>query len=125
MMAASPVEERLAALSLQLEAVLRQLHELQKENLALRRQLEAARGFQQHQPYALQATPPSLAPLPGPLPLAPLPTPQFSPVKPLGPSVMAVDADSSLGVREREVGSTPDAKRPSAVRALVVDGPNV
>ena len=61
-----PWEEQLATLTDQLAELLQENRELRKEVGNLRRQVEAARGLQQHQPYALSSVPPQPA-----APLAP------------------------------------------------------
>ena len=60
-------QTQMEVLTTQLGQLLEEVRALRKENSELRRQVEAARGLQQHQPYALS-------------PLVPLPQPQFSPM---------------------------------------------
>ena len=77
--ATSPLESQLATVTSQLVRVtaqmsqlLQEVQALRKENSELRRQVESARGLQQHQPYVIPS-------------LTPLPTPVFSPVRPVLP----------------------------------------
>jgi hypothetical protein len=111
------VEEQLAALVAQIAALSAEVRELHKENMQLRRQLEAARGVQQHQPYAVPPLQPPLTPTA----LCPLPPPNFPPVPP-SPGDITMDT-STLGSRPRELGNSPEAKRPSgAARTLALSG---
>jgi hypothetical protein len=54
----APLLAQLAIMTARLEAMHHDMQELRKENSALRAQVEAARGLQQHQPYALSRLPP-------------------------------------------------------------------
>ena len=113
------VAEQLAALVAQIGALSAEVRELRMENQQLRQQLVAVQGAHQPQPYQHQpylATSP-----PRPLtPLCPIPMPRFSSV-PASPGDTAMET-SALGLRERERGTTPDAKRVSgAARTLVLE----
>ena len=66
----SSMEVQLTHLTVQVGQLLQEIRELRKENSELRRQVEAARGLQQHQPYASTSS------------LVPIPAPSFSPVRP-------------------------------------------
>jgi hypothetical protein len=104
-----------ASLVTQLTALTQEIRELRRENLELRRQLDSARGVQQHQPYAL----------------APLPTPCFSPVHPPGSRTRVVgDLSPAVGLAEAGYGddvimSSPqddkDSKRPRRALAPELD----
>ena len=112
------VAEQLAALVAQIAALSNEVRELRNENAQLRRQLEAARGPPQPQPYQHQpyTVPSALRPL---TPLCPLPSPSFSSVPP-SPGDTVMDT-STLVSRGREGGHTPEAKRPSgAARTLLM-----
>jgi hypothetical protein len=129
----SSMAAQMAALVTQMGALTEEIRELRQQNVELRRQLDLARGIQQHQPYAV-------APLP------PLPTPAFSPVRPArtraagdlspgmaippvmydaaGEVVMSsdsppVDADRKRGRRALDLGvpAVPSTEMPDAVPA--------
>ena len=89
------------------------IEELRAELRALRRENELLRRAQ-----VTQLTPVAAA-------LPPLPMPSFSPVRPAPTTGTTEDMlldPSAVGLRSREQGGTPDAKRvPGVARALVVD----
>ena len=118
--AATPdMTQQLAALVAQIAALTEEVRELRKENARLQQQLELTRGptppqLYRHQPYTVSPRGPTT-------PLCPIPVPSFPPLPP-SPGDTVMDT-TNLGSRERELGSTPEAKRPSlAARALKMPG---
>ena len=85
------VELQLAALVAQVGALSQEIRELRRENVELRRQLDVARGVQQHQPYAVASLPP-------------LPAPEFTPVRPASQARPRIAAELS-----------PESSNPPAV----------
>ena len=96
------MERQLLALTNEVSKLAQELREVRRENAELRRQLDAYRGVQQHQPYAV-----SLPPLPLP--------PVFTPVRPVGPSRTRTAGDLSPagGDEGLHPGSGADVHMPS------------
>ena len=92
------MEDKLSLLTVQVAELLEELRAVRKENAALRRQVEALRGLQQHQPYASAR----------PQPLPSLPSPRFSPL-PAVPRSEDPEAFLPLTVRVVEPGRSRTA----------------
>jgi hypothetical protein len=110
-----PGEAQLTALTAQVGQLLEEMRCLRRENAELRRQLEAARGVHQHQPYAL-------SPLP--------PVPAFSPLRPAVPvrtrmagELTPEPSDPNIdGMQDTVMPSPPvDADTKRARRSLAVE----
>ena len=115
----TPLVGQLAALTTQVGQLLQEIRELRRENAELRRQVEAARGIQQHQPYALTSLPP-------------LPTPNFSPIRsaPMNKARMAgeltpeskdLPMDGACGGDVGMTSPSVDVESKRARRSLEVD----
>jgi hypothetical protein len=109
----SPLEAQLAALTAQMGQMLQEIRELRKENAELRRQVEAARGLQQHQPYAAPTLPPLPPPSFSPLRSSPVPMAKTRTATELSPErgdLPLAGADGDVGMGSPAVDA--DLKRP-------------
>ena len=100
----------------QLEALTREIKDLRLENAELRRQLDAARGVVQHQPYALPV-------LPAPVfsPIHPLPGQRVRAAGDLSPSADHVDSGGGADVVMSSPPDDKDSKRPRRSLATALD----
>jgi hypothetical protein len=116
--ASTPWEQQLAA---QLAALVQEVRELRKENAELRRQVELARGLQQHQPYALPALPPLQPPQFVFTPERPLPDGRHRTAAALSPAPVAFqnleDRDGDIGMPSPQ----KDVEAKQARRSLALD----
>jgi hypothetical protein len=105
---------QLAAMTAQLDALQWEMRELRHENAALRAQVEAARGLQQHQPYAFTGPPP---PPPQTMPFTPERTSHTS--RPRPDSAETPPAAPLDACGDALMHSPPTATEPKRPRRLV------